>query len=69
MKARSTDREKLASKLDLLSERLAAAQADTKRVAAKRIATERRLAELGRQVAGLKRDLAEIAGKRTSDHA
>jgi septal ring factor EnvC (AmiA/AmiB activator) len=60
MKGRSIDRQKLVSKLDQLQDRVSAAEAETKRVAAKRIATERKLTDLGRQLAGLKRNLTEI---------
>ena len=55
------DSQKLESKIEKLHERLAAAQAESKRIAAKRLTTERKLTELGRQLAELKRDLAEVS--------
>ena len=63
MKSRSADSQKLESKLENLNARLAAAEAESKRVAAQRIANEKRLNELGRQLAGLKRDLADVVQK------
>jgi hypothetical protein len=56
------DPQKLESKLEKLRDRLAAAQAESKRIAAKRITTERKLEDLGRQLAELKRDLAAVNG-------
>ena len=67
MKGRPTDRAKLESKLEQLQNRISAAEAETKRVAAKRIATERKLTDLGRQLAGLKRDLTEIVTSKDSE--
>jgi hypothetical protein len=61
MEARSTERQKLESRLEQVRKRLAAAQADMQRIAANRISSENKLAELGQQVAELKRDLMEIS--------
>lgn len=55
---------KVDPKLEKLRERLAAAEAESKRVAAKRAGTGRKLDDLGRQLAGLKSDLAKVRRER-----
>ena len=67
MKTRPINPQKLENKLEQLQARLAAAHAESKRIAVNRTASERKLDELGRQVAELKRDLAErvVSSSRT----
>jgi septal ring factor EnvC (AmiA/AmiB activator) len=65
MKPRSVDPQKLETEIEKLRHRLAAAEAESKRIAAKRITTERKLEDLGKQLADLKRDLAEVTGENT----
>ena len=55
------DPQKLESRIEKLRDRLTVPHAESKRIAAKRLATERKLNELGRQLAELKRDLAEVS--------
>jgi septal ring factor EnvC (AmiA/AmiB activator) len=63
MKPRAVDPEKLETEIEKLRSRLAAAEAESKRIAAKRITTERKLEDLGKQLADLKRDLAQVTGE------
>jgi hypothetical protein len=67
MKEGTTHRRKLAAEVAKLSDRIAAAEADSARVAGNRITTQRRLAELGEQVARLKRDLADVADRNAAE--
>jgi septal ring factor EnvC (AmiA/AmiB activator) len=59
MKPRSTGQNESASELDDLNERLAQVRAASRRLAARRIATERKLEHIGRNLSDLKTRLAK----------
>jgi septal ring factor EnvC (AmiA/AmiB activator) len=54
MKKRAGEGKKIETKADALQERLASADAESKRAAANRIETRRKLDDLGKQLAHLK---------------
>lgn len=59
MKNRAPDRNKIASELDVLNEQLAEVRAESRRLAASRIATERKLEHIGKNLSDLKTQLVE----------
>jgi len=64
MKTREPNRLKLHARLDALTERLAEARAESKRVAAGRVASEKKIADIGRHLASLKAELGKLAAEK-----
>lgn len=64
MKSRSNARDKVAQEIEVLGKRLEAARAESRRIAANRGTTERKLDGIGRQIAELKSELAVLAAER-----
>ena len=64
MKARLNDRHKFQTELERLNDRLAAARAESSRLAASRPGTARKLDDIGRRLARLEAGLAEATEKK-----
>ena len=62
MRSRTPDRTKSLNELDLLNAKLAEVRAESRRLEASRVATERKLREIGKNIAELKTELTRSCG-------